>query len=199
MTSDSGTGPRGDDLISRVKRGMRPPAGLPELDELADQSDERRKGIVERLEEAASMAFFALMFGTVIIGVFWRYVLDAPLLWTVNLATIAFIWVVMIGSGLPNRDEEHIQFDLVYERVSLRVQRWFRILGNLLIIVPFVVAIPATVDYVRFVGDSKVTGLDLTFDWAYAGIVVFLVATVLHRGRALLADLRGRDDGREQR
>jgi TRAP-type C4-dicarboxylate transport system permease small subunit len=132
------------------------------------------------------------MFVTVIIGVFWRYILDNPLLWTINAATIAFIWVVMIASGPANRHNDHIQFDLIYNRVRPSVRRWMRIVGDLLIIVPFAAAIPATVDYIGFVGGNKVTGLNLTFDWAYSCVLVFLVATVLHRGRLLLLDLRGR-------
>lgn len=172
------------------------PESVPDLD--APPGDTggatRRKGVVERVEEGVSIAFFVAMFVTVIVGIFWRYVLDTPLIWTVNAATIAFIWVIMIGSGPPNRDNEHIQFDLVYKRRSPATRRVLRIVGNLLIIVPFAVAIPHTIDYLRFVRGNKVTGLDLTFDWAYGGVLIFLVATIAHRGRLLLADLRGRPE-----
>lgn len=151
---------------------------------------DRRKGRAERLEEWVTMAAFLVMFVTLVIGVFWRYVLDDPLIWTVNLGTVAFIWVVMIGSGLPNWDESHIHFDLVYDRLSPAAQRWARVVGNVLIIVPFTVAIPGTIAYLQFVSSDSVTGLPFSFGAAYACVLVFLAATVAHRGRLLLNDVR---------
>lgn len=185
---------RGPSFVDRVRGGMSL-EGVEYEDDWAPPP--RRKPLVERVEESVTIAFFLLMFVTLVIGVFWRYVLNAPLIWTVNLGTLAFIWVVMIGSGLPNWDDSHIQFDLVYDRMSRRWQRWSRIVGNLIVIIPFAVAIPGTIHYLAFVRDDKVTGLPLNFMVGYGCVLVFLVATVLHRGRLLVRDLRGGsgDDG----
>ena len=168
---------------------MRLPDEL-ELPEADVAGPPRRKRFAERIEEGVSGLMFLLMFLTLTVGVFWRYVLDDPLLWTVNLGTIAFIWTVMVANGLPNWDDEHIQFDLVYNRMPPALQRWARIASNALIIVTFAIAIPGSISYLRFVRGNEVTGLGLTFDYAFGGILVFLVLTVLHRGRLLVRDLR---------
>ena len=62
--------------------------------------------------------------------------------------------------------------------------------GNLLLVVTFALPIPATWEYLAFIGEDSVTGLPLTFDWAFAVVLWFLVATVLHRGRLLIRDIR---------
>lgn len=136
------------------------------------------------------MFFFLLMFVVILMGVFWRYVINDPLIWTVNLATIAFIWSVMVGAGLPNWTDTHIQFDLAYSTMPAGRQRIARMVGNLLIVVTFVMPIPATIDYLVFIRVDTVTGLPLSFAWAFAAVLWFLVATVFHRGRLFVGDVR---------
>jgi TRAP-type C4-dicarboxylate transport system permease small subunit len=145
---------------------------------------------LERVEEIVAMVFFMIMFTSILAGVFWRYVLNDPLIWTVNAAAIAFIWTVLIAAGLPNWADEHIQFDLLYRRMSPRWQRVSRMVGNLLLVVTFAIPIPATWDYLVFIAPDTVTGLPLTFNWAFAVVLWFLAATVYHRGRLLLRDIR---------
>ena len=145
---------------------------------------------VERVEEVAAMAFFTVMFTAILVGVFWRYVLNDPLIWTVNAAAVAFIWTVLIAAGLPNWADEHIQFDLLYRRMSPRWKRVSRMVGNLLLVIVFALPIPATWDYLAFIAEDSVTGLPLTFDWAFAVVLWFLASTVVHRGRLLVNDIR---------
>jgi TRAP-type C4-dicarboxylate transport system permease small subunit len=175
-------------FISEVRLGMRPSETSDSLEWPGDEP--RTTNIVEKVEEVLSMAFFTVMFISVLAGVFWRYVLDDPLIWTANLAIIAFICSVLIGAGLPNWADEHIQFDLLYKRMSPRWQRVARMVGNLLLAVTFALPIPATWDYLMFVTADSVTGLPLNFGVAFAVVLWFLVATVLHRGRLLLKDVR---------
>ena len=174
---------------------MRPSETGETLDWPGDEP--RTTNRVEKVEEILSMAFFTVMFISVLAGVFWRYVLNDPLIWTVNLAIIAFICSVLIGAGLPNWADEHIQFDLLYKRLSPRWQRVARMAGNLLLVVTFALPIPATWDYIMFITADSVTGLPLNFGVAFAVVLWFLVATVLHRGRLLLKDVR--DIARERR
>ena len=175
-------------FVSQVRIGTQPSPIGESLEWPGDAP--RKTNIVEKVEEVASMIFFTVMFVSVLAGVFWRYVLNDPLIWTVNLAIIAFICTVLIGAGLPNWADEHIQFDLLYKRLSPRWQRNARMAGNLLLVVTFALPIPATWEYLVFITDDSVTGLPLNFGVAFAVILWFLVATVLHRGRLLVRDLR---------
>jgi TRAP-type C4-dicarboxylate transport system permease small subunit len=162
-----------------------------EYPQAADIVPPGSKGWIERIEEAAAALFFGVMFATLVAGVIWRYAFNRPLLWTVGVSTLGFIWAALIGSGLSDRDDGHIQFDLVYNRVSERVQTAFRIVGNAIIVVTFLAVVPATVSYLDFMSRSRVVGLRwLSFDWAYLIIGVFFVTTALHRGRLLVRDVR---------
>ena len=98
--------------------------------------------------------------------------------------------LMLIAAGLPNWADEHIQFDLLYRRMSPRWQRVSRMVGNLLLVVVFALPIPAMWDYLAFIGADSVTGLPLKFNLAFAVVLWFLVATVFHRGRLLVKDVR---------
>jgi TRAP-type C4-dicarboxylate transport system permease small subunit len=175
-------------FLSEVRLGTRPPEAGDLLDWPGDEP--RNTTRIERMEEIAAMIFFTIMFVSILVGVFWRYVLNDPLIWTVNAAAVAFVWTVLIAAGLPNWADEHIQFDLLYRRMSPRWQRVSRMAGNLLLVVTFALLIPATWDYLVFIAPDSVTGLPLTFNWAFSVVLWFLASTVVHRGRLLVHDIR---------
>lgn len=167
------------------------PAPAAHLDSVVLREEEpRRAGLLEQVESGVTIVFFLVMFGTLLLGVLYRYVLDDPLVWTMGVATAAYVWIITLGAGLANWDDDHIQVDLLYERYPSGVQTLARIVGNLLIVVPFAIAVPGTVAYLRFVHPVDVTGTSIPQSFAFAGMLVFLVVTVLHRGRLLLQDLR---------
>ncbi|NED96521.1 TRAP transporter small permease [Phytoactinopolyspora alkaliphila] len=146
--------------------------------------------LIRGLEETATAVLFIAMFVTVIAGVASRYVFDQPLVWTVSISTLAFIAVITIGSGPLHRDDDHIAFDLVYRRLPPAAQFASRIGSDLLIVVPFSLAIWPTVRYLQFMGAERVPGVGVPFSIAFSPFLVFLVATVLHRLVRLFADLR---------
>lgn len=144
-----------------------------------------------RIHELSTAAAFTTMLVVVLAGIFWRYVLEAPLVWTVSIATVCFMWTIFLGSPLSDRDDRHISFDLLYKILPSSFQRGCRVFGNLLIITTFTAIIPGTVDYLDFLGPRRVVGADwLSFRWAYSVFLVFLVLTVGYRARLLALDIR---------
>lgn len=145
--------------------------------------------LIQGVEDLLSAVSFISMFLVIVLGVFFRYFLNAPLTWTVAVASSLFIWTTMITAGLPHWDDEHIQFDLVYLKFSPAGRRWLRIVGNLTIIIPALLVIPASFQYLEFLRPQKLSGIDVSLTWAFAGIAYFYVTTVLHRARLLIIDL----------
>lgn len=144
---------------------------------------------LERLEIVLSGVAFLAMFIVIALGVLFRYVLHDPLTWSVSVATSLFIWTTMITAGLPHWADEHIQFDVLYVRFGPKAQRWARIAGNVIIIVPAAIVIPASFRYLLFIQPERISGLNLSLTWGFAGIAYFFITTVIHRFRLLLQDL----------
>lgn len=145
---------------------------------------------LRRVEEITTGILFLGMFATIVVGVAFRLLLDAPLVWTVGVSTLTFIGVVMIGSLPLHRDNGHICFDLVYLLLPRRVQLVGRLASDLLIIVPFAMAVVPTARYLAFMHDERVPGVGLPFSVGFAPFLVFLVGTVLHRSARMIRELR---------
>lgn len=157
---------------------------------LMDSEEPKPDGWLDRLEELSAALFFGGMLITVLVGIFWRFVLESPLVWTVNVSTLCFMWAVLLGSPLSDRRDNHLQFDLLYKVVPPRVQLAFRLFGNTLLVGVFLFILPATLDYLLSVGGRTVTGVPwLNFTWAYSVFLIFLVLTIASRGRLLFADI----------
>ncbi len=69
------------------------------------------KSIVRALERAADwllIAVFLLVFALILAQVVCRYVFNSPLVWSEELARLAFVWLAMLAWSLGSRRKSHI-------------------------------------------------------------------------------------------
>src|SRR5262245_49306515 len=79
--------------------------------------------ILAKAAEAASAAAFAAMFLLFLAGIFSRYALNRPLVWSDELIMILFLWVVFLTEALVITEREQVTFDGIYDLVG---ERWRR-------------------------------------------------------------------------
>ncbi len=82
-------------------------------------------------EDNVAAAALAVVFVAVSWGVLARYVSPRPAVWSGELATIGFAWIVFVGAAAGARQHLHIGVDLVTARLPLVVQRWIAIVVSL--------------------------------------------------------------------
>ena len=66
----------------------------------------------------AVVALMLTMVGAILLGVFFRYVLDSALPWPEELARFALVWLTMLGAGLVVRYGGHIAVRFVVDRLE---------------------------------------------------------------------------------
>jgi TRAP-type C4-dicarboxylate transport system permease small subunit len=71
----------------------------------------------ERALDALAVVLFLAMFAAILAQVFMRYVLNAPLVWTDELAQYLFVWVAFLGWALAARRRAHIAITMVTDRL----------------------------------------------------------------------------------
>ncbi len=81
------------------------------------------KWIYIHVEEILVVILVSLMSIVVTLQVFYRLVLHDPLIWSEELATILFVWVVMIGSSLALKRKEHFAVELLYRNLGVLDRR----------------------------------------------------------------------------
>lgn len=150
---------------------------------------------MRRLHQAAQALggfLFVLLFLTFLVQIAARFVFDRPLPWTDELAVVLYIWVIVWASALMVAEREHVVFDLVWNSVSPAARRAMRVIGHLMLGTLAAVALPASWDYVKFMGREKTPVLDIPFMWVFMPFMLLLVSLVLRSAWAIWGALRGR-------
>ena len=158
--------------------------------------------MVRWLQKAANAlggGLFLAMFIVFLVQITARFGFNKPLPWTDEAAVILYIWVIMWAATAVVPEREHVVFDLVWNSVGRRSRQAMRIVGNLLIGGLSLVAIPASWDYVKFMGREGSPVLDVPFSWIFLPFVLLLISLVLRsawnvwdaiRGKGLETELR---------
>lgn len=126
------------------------------------------------------IASFIIMFAVFIAGVFSRYVLRSPITWSMEVCLMTYIWLVMFGACYASKHHGHVVFTLIYEKFSVKARAVISALGNLLIIVAFLLTLAPTIRYILSMDRQKTSALQIGLDIVYAPYLVFLVMTILY-------------------
>ncbi len=91
------------------------------------------RSAVYRLFEAVAIAFFLVMLSSSLLQVFMRYVMNAPLMWTEELARLMAVGTTYFGGVVVLIAREHIRVDIIETMVGPRTMAVIAIFGDLLI------------------------------------------------------------------
>lgn len=81
----------------------------------------RLNAALHRATCAASVALLAAIFVIMVLQIAFRYVLNAPLVWTEEAARYLYIWACYLGAAVALRRGNHIVIALVLERLPPRL------------------------------------------------------------------------------
>lgn len=125
--------------------------------------------------DSIGVGLFTIAFTGFIVQVFFRYVVNRPILWTEEVTMIAFVWTVFWAAAFIVNIREHVTFDVVYEVMSPKVKRIMAIFSMIVLIGTFLVLIPATWDYLEFLLRKKSPVLRIPMAWIYGCYILFVV------------------------
>jgi TRAP-type C4-dicarboxylate transport system permease small subunit len=124
-------------------------------------------------------ALLAAMFIAFIVQIVMRYVLNAPVGWTAEVSTLAWLWGILWGAALVLRDEEEIRFDIIYGVVSPGLRRLFDAITGTVVVGVFGYSLPAVFDYITFMKVERSTYLGIRFDVLFSVYLIFALAMII--------------------
>jgi TRAP-type C4-dicarboxylate transport system permease small subunit len=130
-------------------------------------------------------AMFATMFAAFMAQIFSRYVFNAPLSWTLEVCSIAYIWVIFWSCDILLSERQHIIFDVLYQKLPPAPRRGVAIANSAAVALTFIAALPGTLDYIAFLGRRHTMVLHARFDVVYSCFGIFMIAAIVGAGLRL--------------
>jgi TRAP-type C4-dicarboxylate transport system permease small subunit len=135
-------------------------------------------GWLRRRAENVAFALLAVMFGTFILQIFFRYVLDDPLGWSEEVIITTWLWTVLWGAAFTLNESEEIRFDIIYSHISERTRRVFTVITGAALVLMYGVSLPSAYSYVSFMKVEHSAYLRVPLDWMYSIFIIFTVACI---------------------
>lgn len=136
-------------------------------------------GRAYRGAEWAAAAMFAVMLTAFMVQVISRYVFNAPVAWSLEVASIAYVWVVFWACGLLVGERQQIVFDVVYNALPARPRLAVAVFNTACLGLVFLAGLPGTIDWLIFIGRRKTMMLRLPLDVVYSCFAIFMVAVIV--------------------
>jgi tripartite ATP-independent transporter DctM subunit len=137
--------------------------------------------------EAICAALVTLIVALLLIGVVSRYVFSNPVIWIDEVASIAFLWVAMLGSVLAVDRNEHLRLNLFVEMLPKRLGRFVHTFALLVVASFLLFMLHPSIEYVQSEWAIRTPALDLPNGFRVSAIgmsLALMLALVLRHAYA---------------
>jgi C4-dicarboxylate transporter, DctQ subunit len=146
---------------------------------------------LRRRAENVAVILLATVFICFILQIVFRYLLGWPVGWTLEVSTLAWMWLVLWGAAFVVTERDEIRFDILYSAVSNRLRRGFAIATAVALVGLFVWSLPAVVDYVTFMRVEKASYIGVRLDYLFSVYILFALAVIVRYLWLCLRAIRG--------
>src|SRR5580700_3999404 len=129
--------------------------------------------VVEILAAMLVAAEIVILFS----GVVARYVLNHPLIWSDELASILFLWLAMLGAVIALRRVEHMRLGYLVSLASPELRALIETIATTAVLVFVIAIIMPAFDYVSF--QRMITTPALEIEDAYRVAAIALGAVLM--------------------
>lgn len=135
--------------------------------------------LVYKIGYVCCVVLMTIMVSSILIQVFFRYVLNSPLLWPEELTIFSMIWLGFIGASLGVKRGTHVSFNLVLDKLPSTKQKYLKIFIAFSVLA---FALPAVIIGIRVLATSKGTspGLGLSYFWPKLGMIIGFSFILIH-------------------
>jgi len=136
------------------------------------------------------IAISVLMVVVTLAQVIFRYVIEAPLPWSEELARYCFVWIVFLGGAIGLSRGVHLGVDLFVNQLPKRLRTGLAVLTNAMIACFASAVIYASVPVINMNMLQRSPALGVQMSWIYIAIPVSMGLIILICAERILAILR---------
>lgn len=122
--------------------------------------------------EIAAAALLLVMITIVLANVLFRYVLNTPLIWGDEVASMSFIWMAMLGAALAVDRHEHMKLTIFLPLMPTRVAQIAEVVGGVLVCVLLLRLLPVAIEYAYEESFVTSPALGIPMSWRASALPV---------------------------
>lgn len=139
---------------------------------------EKTGRIIDAGSGALSVICIALMTGVVLIGVFFRYVVGNPFMWTEELARFFMLWSGFLAINIAMRQGKHIRIDFIFNALPFVIRKSAEYLMDLLMVCFLVFLIKKGYDMTSGT-IMQAMSLNISMSWIYVAVPLGALLTLI--------------------
>ena len=148
--------------------------------------------IIERLLFTGTALSAMLFFAVVLFAVITRYVFHVPLLASIELSRLFFVWSCFLAAAITYRRKAHVGFTLLYEYLPPVVRKVIRPMIGMLIALFAGMVFWQGIVIIRLLWLTDLPMLGISQGWFYVPLPVTSAAILSYSIESILDDLSGR-------
>jgi TRAP-type transport system small permease protein len=143
-------------------------------------------------EEGVTFFFFAVMCVSVALQLFFRFILNHPLMFPEEISRYAYVWITFVGLSLATKTREHLRVDA---GVGMLPPGWHRGVGALVDLISVAILLWLAYLGIRFMLFSRMSispALEIPLNLVYVAFSLGCLLGAIRLSVQLLAGLRSR-------
>jgi TRAP-type C4-dicarboxylate transport system permease small subunit len=140
-------------------------------------STRRILAALAQLEEWLLVAAFSAMGIALLAQVFFRYILNAPLIWSEELARYLLVWVTFLGINYGVRHHAHIEMEYFFSKFPRSLQRVLPIVTQVFTVGCLLLFVPGAIRFVSAQRGIESSAMQINMGLVYVVIPIGLVIT----------------------
>jgi TRAP-type C4-dicarboxylate transport system permease small subunit len=153
---------------------------------------------IGKLDETIIILLLIVMTSAMALKVFFRYVLNNPLVWTEELARYVYIWIAFLGAGYGVRRRCHIEMTSFINLLPAVWKKIDQVLVNVIAIVCYAVIIPVSLPLLAAQHNIKAVGLEIPMSFIMVAVPIGCSLLVIRLVVDTVQVLRGAATGCEE-
>ena len=135
--------------------------------------------IIKNIEELLASAAIIIVVLSAFYGVVSRYILNNPVAWSNEIATISFTWTVFLGAAAAWKHNKHIHLDLVYNYFPNKLKKISDLIKNTVLAVFFLFVLYLSIQFTITAYNKPTAILRIPFSYVDLPVVIFFISIIL--------------------
>ena len=127
---------------------------------------------VDKAEDICLVAMFVIMVAAIFLQIIMRFVFNNSLSWSEELGKFIFVWISWLGISIGQRRHEHIRITLLVDRLTLKWQKIFEIIADIMLFAILAVTLYYAAVLVTSQSHVHYAGIKISVSWGYLSLIL---------------------------